>query len=128
MPYGVIPSIRVQDVARSVQFYIGTLGFELQRGPDISDNNSLKFGDAQIMIEASASFYSDAYNSAIRERLGGRGANAFYIEASDLAAMYASVLAKGANVIDPLAVRDWGQSEFTVEDPDGNWLTFWQAS
>jgi uncharacterized glyoxalase superfamily protein PhnB len=28
----------------------------------------------------------------------------------------------------PLAERPWGQSEFTVEDNEGNWLAFWQTS
>jgi uncharacterized glyoxalase superfamily protein PhnB len=33
----------------------------------------------------------------------------------------------GATIIDPLADREWGQTEFTVEDPEGNWLTFWRV-
>jgi len=49
------------------------------------------------------------------------------MEASDLDAFYARLqAAEGARIIDPLASRPWGQDEFTVEDPDGNWLTFWE--
>jgi hypothetical protein len=53
---------------------------------------------------------------------------AIYIESSDLAGFQARLKAAGARIIDPLAERPWGQSEFTVEDHEGNWLAFWQAS
>lgn len=125
--YAVIPSIRVQDVEAAVAFYRDVLGFEMQRSQDVSDNNALKFGEASIMIEAASNFYSDAYNAAIRERLGTPSASALYIEAPDLDALYSKVQGAGARVVDPLAARDWGQREFTVEDPEGTWLTFWQA-
>jgi uncharacterized glyoxalase superfamily protein PhnB len=126
--YTVIPSIRVRDVARSLDFYTTTLGFEITRGGPDEDNNSLKRGDASVMIEAATDFYSPAYNAAIRDRLGSPSPNALYIEAEDLGSLYAGLQAKGIEIIDPLAERPWGQSEFTVEDPDGNWLTFWKAS
>ena len=51
---------------------------------------------------------------------------ALYIEADDLAAFHARLKASGARIIDPLAERPWGQEEFTVEDDEGNWLTFWK--
>lgn len=125
--YAAIPSIRVQDVEAAVAFYRDVLGFEMQRSQDVSDNNALKFGEASIMIEAASNFYSDAYNAAIRERLGTPSASALYIEAPDLDALYSKVQGAGVRVVDPLAARDWGQREFTVEDPEGTWLTFWQA-
>lgn len=125
--YNVIPSIRVRDVPRALEFYIGTLGFELVRGGPDEENSSLKRGDASVMIEASGSHYSEAYNAAIRGRLGGKSPNALYIEAEDLEALVRRVGAAGAAVVDPVAERPWGQTEFTVEDPEGNWLTFWKA-
>ena len=51
------------------------------------------------------------------------------MEASDLATFYARLeAAGGTRIIDPLATRPWGQDEFTVEDLDGNWLTFWKKT
>ena len=38
------------------------------------------------------------------------------------------VQAAGVRIVDPLAERPWGQSEFTVEDHAGNWLTFWSMT
>ena len=51
-----------------------------------------------------------------------------HIEASDLAGFQARLKAAGCTIVDPLAERPWGQSEFTVEDNEGNWSAFWQAS
>lgn len=125
--YNVIPSIRVRDVPRSLAFYLDTLGFELVRGGPTEDNTSIKRGDASLMIESAAAFYSPQYNEAIRARLGGSSPNSLYIEAEDLDTLLEAVTAAAVPIIDPLADREWGQSEFTLEDPDGNWLTFWKA-
>ena len=55
-----------------------------------------------------------------------RSSMALYIEAEDLADFYSRLEAGGAvRIVDPLAARPWGQQEFTVEDNEGNWLTFW---
>ena len=53
---------------------------------------------------------------------------ALYIEASDLLAFHSRLEAAGARIVDPLAERPWGQQEFTVEDHEGNWLTFWKKN
>ncbi|MGE5596639.1 MAG: VOC family protein [Hyphomicrobiales bacterium] len=125
--YGVTPSIRVRDVPRAFRFYTETLGFDVRRGGPDDDNISLTRGNASLMLEGAGNFYSDAYNKAIQERLGTPSANAFYMEATDLDALNERVMKAGAKIIDPLAARQWGQREFTVEDPEGNWLTFWEA-
>jgi uncharacterized glyoxalase superfamily protein PhnB len=126
--WGVIPSIRVRDLKGALDFYQQTLGFKLARGGPDEDNNSLDRGDAHIMIEKATAFYSPEYNAAIKERIGGQSAMALYIEAPDLEELHEQAKSAGAKVIDPLAERPWGQSEFTVEDPEGNWLTFWKAT
>jgi uncharacterized glyoxalase superfamily protein PhnB len=123
--WGVIPSIRVADVATALDFYVGALGFTTE-GDAAQGNVSIVRGDARLMLEAAADFYSAAYNAAIRERLGARSPHALYMEAEDLDALYAALEGSDARIVDPLADRPWGQAEFTVEDPDGNWLTFWK--
>jgi len=115
-------------MADALAFYLGPLEFTLERGGDGESNSAISRGDARLMLETAADHYGDAYNAAIRERLGSASAIALYIEASDLAGFQARLEAAGARVVDPLADRPWGQTEFTVEDHDGNWLTFWSAS
>ncbi len=124
--WGVVPSIRVRDMAEALAFYTGTLEFALDRGGDSEGNSSLTRGDAHVMIETTADYYGDEYNAAIRERLGTPSSIALYMEASDLAAFHSRLQAAGGRIVDPLAERPWGQEEFTVEDHEGNWLTFWK--
>lgn len=125
--WGVIPSIRVHDLAAALDCYELALGFTVLRGDATTGNCALQRGDARVMIEGPGEFYSPAYNEAIRRRLRSRSSMALYIEAADLEALYEHVQAVGLAVVDPLAARPWGQTEFTVEDLDGHWLTFWKS-
>jgi uncharacterized glyoxalase superfamily protein PhnB len=126
--WGVIPSIRVRDMAAALAFYREMLGFTLDSGGDDASNSSLTRGDAHVMIETAADHYGDEYNAAIRERLGNPSCIALYMEAADLDELHSGLQAAGARIVDPLAARPWGQREFTVEDHEGNWLTFWKKT
>jgi uncharacterized glyoxalase superfamily protein PhnB len=123
--WSVIPSIRVADMAHALDFYVGRLGFSAE-GDTEQPNVSIVRGNARLMLETTADFYSHAYNAAIRERLGSSSPNALYMEADDLEELHAALAGTDARIVDPLADRPWGQAEFTVEDPAGNWLTFWK--
>jgi uncharacterized glyoxalase superfamily protein PhnB len=123
---GVMPAIRVSDMAEALAFYTDKLGFELLRGGPAAEHCSLSLGDAGLMLETPASFYSASYNAAIRQRLKTPSAMALNVEAPDVDALYARIMALGVTVVDPILDRPWGQREFTVEDPGGNWLTFWR--
>jgi uncharacterized glyoxalase superfamily protein PhnB len=124
--WGVIPSIRVDDMAEALAFYVERLEFTLDSGGDDAGNSSLTRGDAHLMIETASDFYGDEYNAAIKERLGTPSCTDLYIEASDLGEFYSRLEAGGVRIVDRLAVRPWGQEQFTVEDHAGNWLTFWR--
>ena len=126
--HGVIPTIRVREMAAGLAFYVDRLGFTLERGGPTDDNSAIARGDARMMIEVAGDLYSHGYNEAIRRRLGTPSAMALYIEAPDLDELHARLEASGVEIVDPIGDRPWGQREFTVADPDGNWLTFWLAS
>jgi len=125
--WGVIPSLRVSDLGAALSFYRDVLGFEVERGGPEETNVAVRFGDARVMLETAAGHYGDAYNAEIRDRLGSRSPHALYIEAERLDELYGRLQAGDGRIVDPLGERPWGQSEFTVEDPEGNWLTFWRA-
>lgn len=125
--WGTIPSVRVADMASALRFYRDVLGFEVERGGEEDSNVALRHGDARIMLETAADHYGEAYNTAIRERLGNLSPHALYIEAEALDELHERLRSGGASIVDPLASRPWGQRELTVEDAEGNWLTFWQA-
>ena len=124
----VIPTIRVRDMGKALDFYQNQLGFKLERGGPESENCSLSRGDARIMIEIPTNLYSPEYNAAIESRLGSAGAISLYMEAPDLDQFYSGLASSAVKIVDPLADRPWGQAEFTVEDLAGNWLTFWKAT
>ena len=120
---GVTPTIRVRDMAEALAFYSGPLEFTVER--EHEGNSVVKRGDARVMLETDQEFYGEEYNAAIKERLGSPSSISLYIEASDLAGFQSRLEAAGVRIIDPLADRPWGQAEFTVEDHEGNWLSFW---
>ena len=126
--WGVIPTIRIRDMAEALALYTGPLEFSLERGAADEGNCALVRGDARLMLETPSGFYGDEYDAAIEDRLGSKSANALYIEATDVDGFYDRVRTAGVRVVDPLAERPWGQREFTVEDHVGNWLTFWAAA
>jgi uncharacterized glyoxalase superfamily protein PhnB len=126
--WGVIPTIRVQDMAEALAFYLGPLEFTLERGGGEEINSAVSRGDARLMLEMAADVYGEEYNGAIRQRLGSPSSISLYIEAPDLEDFHSRLQAAGARIVDPLADRPWGQAEFTVEDHDGNWLSFWKAT
>ncbi len=112
---------------KALAFYLGPLEFKLERGGEGESNSAVSRGDARLMLETAADHYGDEYNAAIRERLGSPSSISLYIEASDLVGFQSRLEAAGARIIDPLADRPWGQAEFTVEDHEGNWLSFLSA-
>ena len=125
--WGVIPALRVSNMATMLAFYEDKLGFKLEHGGPDEEHCSVSYGDARLMLEVAADFYSPAYNEAIGKRLGARSATALYIQAEDLDTLQRRATAADVPIIDPLADRPWGQAEFTIEDPEGNWLTFFHA-
>src|SRR5688572_30007235 len=68
--WGVIPTIRVQDMAEALAFYLGPLEFTLERGGGEEINSAVSRGDARLMLEMAADVYGEEYNGAIRQRLG----------------------------------------------------------
>lgn len=126
--WAVIPTIRVPDMERALEFYQDTLGFALARGAPDTGNISLIRGDARVMLEVPGPFFSTEYNEAIAKRVGTASAVALYMEAHDLDELYQRLVDSGVTIADPLAERPWGQREFTIEDHVGTWLTFWKAN
>ena len=126
--WAVIPAIRVRDMGEALDFYKNQLGFTVERETPDAVNVSLARGDARIMIEIPTDLYSAEYNDAIQSRIDLKSPIALYMEAPDLEEFYSRLQESGVNIVDPLADRPWGQTEFTIEDPQGNWLSFWKTT
>ncbi len=103
----VDPILRVSDMARSVAYYIGVLGF------------------------TNAPWGTDEFTRVGRDGLGiylcregqGRGGAWVWVGVSDVRALYAVYRERGALIRSEPANFPWGL-EMQVEDPDGNVLRF----
>ena len=122
----VTPALRFEDLPSAVELYTGPLGFTIASGAVDDGHVAVERGGSRLMLEGKATFFGQEYNEAIASRLGTPSAGALYVEADDLTELYDAVTAAGLSVVDPLADRPWGQTEFTVEDSEGHWLSFWK--
>ena len=113
-------------MAEALAFYRGPLEFTLDGGGDDATNSSLTRGDARVMIETAADHFGDEYNAAIKERLGVLRRSRCTSKLQIWPRSTPGSKQPAHKIVDPLAERPWGQEEFTVEDHEGNWLTFWK--
>lgn len=115
----MVPELACSDVAASLRFYVGVIGFAVAyERPGFA---YLALGDAQLMLEAA----DGAWTTGELARPFGRGIN-LQIEVADAAALVARLERAGVPLFRSLAeiwyragdVED-GQREFLVQDPDG---------
>jgi len=101
------PILRVEDMQRSLHFYVDQLGFK------------------------NADWGGDDFTSVNRDRAGiylcrgdqGRGGAWVWIGVEDARRLHDELKARGVSIRAPLTNHAWAL-EFQVEDPDGNVLRF----
>lgn len=110
---GAAPVFVVQDVAASVQHYCAVLGFEavFTYGEPVF-YGGVERGDVTIHFQA----------ARVTTRMPGQGAINIFVTEVD--ALYATLTANGARLLNAPADRAYGMRDFDVDDPDGNRLTF----
>ncbi|CAH2400404.1 glyoxalase superfamily protein [Mesorhizobium escarrei] len=113
----VTPILRIFDIAKAHEFYVGFLGFEVQFEHRFDDNAPLYMG---ISRDGCVLHLSEHH---------GDGAPGAYIrvEAGDIAALHRELIAKKYRFARPgLEETPWQTREVTVGDPFGNRLTFYE--
>jgi uncharacterized glyoxalase superfamily protein PhnB len=106
-----LPELPLDDVARGIAYYRDVLGFHInyaQHDLGVMDRDSVTV----LLI-------------ARTERPKGIGSCYVYIRDAD--ALYAELVAAGANVLDQPVSRPWGLRQFHVVDLEGNQITFGQT-
>ena len=116
MPKQLVPLLNVADVARSLAFYIGHLGFtESNRYEDDGTPiwAALDYGDSSLMLNRPDHTLCDG-----RAARPSYGDVVLYMMVEDAAALHESLRAAGL-APGPLTREDYGMLEFLVRDPDG---------
>jgi catechol 2,3-dioxygenase-like lactoylglutathione lyase family enzyme len=112
------PVLRMFDVAKALEFYVGFLGFEEKWRHQLD-------GDAPIYL----GLERDGLHLHLTEHFGDASPGSHVrIEVEDVQRLCSDLDAKAYRHARPqLEERPWGNREITIPDPFGNRLTFWTA-
>lgn len=114
MKQTVIPQLRMTDAARSLPFYVGTLGFAVDWEHRFEPGLPLF---VQLTRQGQTIFLTEHAGDC---QPGG----AVYFWVDDAAACHAAFTAAGVAALTPLQHTPYGTLEFIATDPDGNRLRF----
>jgi catechol 2,3-dioxygenase-like lactoylglutathione lyase family enzyme len=107
------------DYPRSTEFYREVLGFPLQEEWDAPDGRGALFATGVGVIEV----LEDSPHHPAEPPRGVRVS----IEVGEVDGLHDRLVGAGVAPTDPLADRPWGHRSFTIEDPSGLPLTFFQV-
>jgi hypothetical protein len=114
---GVIPILRIFDVARAKEHYLDFLGFTLDWEHRFEPDTPLYF---QITKESCTLHLSEHHGD-------GTPGTLVRVETANLAEYCAVLSAKGYKYWRPGIQRmPWGTDDMTIGDPFGNKLIFWE--
>ena len=115
----VTPVLRMFDVAKALEFYVGFLGFEekWRHQPEPGAPTYLGLERDGFHLHLTEHFGDATPGSHLRFEVG------------DVQRLCADLNAKAYHNAKPsLEERPWGNPEMSVADPFGNRLTFWTAT
>ena len=113
----VTPILRIFDVAKAHEFYVGFLGFEVQFEHRYEDNTPLYTG---VTRDGCVLHLSEHHGD------GAPGAH-LRIETADIAGLHHELTERKCRFARPgLEETPWRTKEVTVADPFGNRLTFYE--
>jgi uncharacterized glyoxalase superfamily protein PhnB len=107
---GSIPILSVKDVAASIRYYVDRLGFK----------KHWEWGDPPTF----AAVTRDAVEIYLCKDKQGHPGTWVYVAVEDVDALYAELLASGAEIRQPPTNLPWHMRELNVADLDGHRLRF----
>lgn len=112
----VIPYVFVRDVDAALAFYIDKLGFELRYRHENDPNCDMGIihrGNIEMHVATCACEGKRHVGQAF-----------FMIEVDDAPKLYEQYRGAGVPMHWELQRQPWGQTDFTIVDPEQNWITF----
>jgi uncharacterized glyoxalase superfamily protein PhnB len=116
----VWPTLQAHDASKLIDYYVDTFGMVLAARygeGDVVDHAQL------LWPEGSGGIMLGSYKPGA-EWCREPGTAGGYIVTADPSALFQRVSERGADIIRPLAVTDYGANEFAVRDPEGNLWSF----
>ncbi len=108
--------LAVQDLRRSTEFWMTTLGFARDFGDGSDGWSWLSRGGFAVGL-------GECANEPAASTLGDHSYVA-YVTVDDVDALYDEFRARGASLQAPPSSKPWGMREFALRTPDGHRLTF----
>ncbi len=105
----LVPELPVADVERAQRHYRDVLGFEIGWLYPDKQIGAVSRGKVAIFFRRR----DEPFEPAIQ-----------WVYAEDIEASYTELQASGANIVEPLELKPWGLTQFTVADLDGNRFYF----
>ena len=104
---------QISDLEKSIAFYTGVLGFELD----------FKYGEPNFYAGLNLGPVSLHLNTNNRFKdYTGRGH--IYIFCDEVDTLYDDLVKKGVKINSPIGDQAYGLRDFNISDPDGNMLGF----
>jgi uncharacterized glyoxalase superfamily protein PhnB len=120
-PPQVWPAFRCRDARAEIRFLVDAFGFE----------ETAVYGDGDQVAHAQLSWPEGGgvMLGSVREDPDDAwpaqpGTAACYVVTADPAAVHARAVAAGADIVRELSTTDFGSSEFSARDPEGNLWSF----
>ena len=121
------------DIDQAIKTYTEVLGFTLtysQPAEGPLDFCILLLEEQQVMfgIPPSELIEMDRHDrpllEAVNGRIGKAGPQSIYFAVLDVDAHYAHAVKNGATIMEPLWQTPWGLKQYSLQDMDGQLLTF----
>lgn len=116
------PVFLVANIAATMEWYRNVLGFSARAVPEQPPHvfGILQKDDVEIMLQALAGYRSPDHYAA---RAGGVWN--VYLRVDGVRELYAALSQRSdVEILEPLCVKEYGQVEFVVRDPNGYTLVF----
>lgn len=123
---GVVPHLRVSDVARTAEYYRDVLGFEIDGywdGEEVHRERD-KWAVFGIVRRDQVSVHFNRADAADLPSVIADGAYDVYFAISDVDSFAREARARGAEVLNGPADRVYGRRELVLRDCDGRVLAF----
>ena len=111
--------LAVRDLKASTRFYVEVLGFNPNFGDGSDEWSFLSRDTFKLML-------GECPDEKPASEIGNHSYVAYPI-VEGLDGLHREVVARGGQVVSPLASEPWGMKEFSVRTPDGHRIRFGEA-